>query len=66
MTRREKSSYEFSPFQIYDVERLLTRGRDVVPLPLRAVDTLLVLVAKQRAPGGWKQRPKNARTICST
>src|SRR5579864_4784492 len=45
MTRRGKSSYEFGPFQIDTVERLLTRGGEVVLLPPKAVDTLLALVA---------------------
>src|SRR5512145_1789470 len=36
--------YEFGPFRIDQRERLLRRGQDVVALPPKAVDLLLVLV----------------------
>lgn len=42
---QEKHIYEFGPFEIDSVERLLMRAGEVVPLPPMAIDTLLALVA---------------------
>ena len=38
------AAYEFGPFRMDPAERLLRLGPDVVPLPPKAVDTLLVLL----------------------
>jgi TolB-like protein/DNA-binding winged helix-turn-helix (wHTH) protein len=40
-----KHAYEFGPFRIDTVERLLFRGDETVPLAPKAVDTLLALVS---------------------
>src|SRR5436190_7337574 len=40
-----KHLYEFGPFRIDSVERLLFRGQEVIPLTPKAVDTLLALVS---------------------
>ena len=45
MKQPEDHWYEFGPFRISQSERLLRRGADVIPLPPKAVDTLLVLAA---------------------
>lgn len=37
--------FEFGPFRICPAERLLRRGEEVIPLPPKAIDTLLVLAA---------------------
>jgi TolB-like protein/DNA-binding winged helix-turn-helix (wHTH) protein/Tfp pilus assembly protein PilF len=42
-----KHLYEFGPFRIDSVERLLFRGQDVIPLTPKAVDTLLALVSNR-------------------
>ena len=42
---REKHLYEFGPFHIDDVERLLFRGEAMIPLTPKATDTLLALVS---------------------
>ena len=47
MQRQEINGFEFGPFRIDQRERLLRRGTDVIPLPPKALDTLLVLVASQ-------------------
>ena len=39
--------YEFGPFRLDAVNRLLLRGGDAVPLKQKAVDTLLVLVERR-------------------
>src|SRR5438874_4910625 len=41
----EKQLYEFGPFRIDSVERLLFRGDDVIPLTPKAIDTLLALIS---------------------
>ena len=40
-----KHLYEFGPFHIDTVERLLFRGDEMVPLTPKAVETLLALVS---------------------
>jgi TolB-like protein/DNA-binding winged helix-turn-helix (wHTH) protein/Tfp pilus assembly protein PilF len=45
MVNTEKHLYEFGQFRIDNVERLLLRGEETIPLTPKAVDTLLVLVA---------------------
>jgi TolB-like protein/DNA-binding winged helix-turn-helix (wHTH) protein/Tfp pilus assembly protein PilF len=45
MANVEKHFYEFGPFHIDTVERLLYRGEEVIPLTPKAIDTLLVLIA---------------------
>src|SRR5713226_3349090 len=40
----EKHSYEFGPFHIDTVERLLFRGEEKISLPPKAIDTLLALL----------------------
>jgi DNA-binding winged helix-turn-helix (wHTH) protein len=40
-----KHLYEFGPFHIDTVERLLFRGEDMVPLTPKVVETLLALVS---------------------
>jgi len=45
MTNSEKHLYEFGPFRIDNVERLLLCGSEKIPLTPKAADTLLVLVA---------------------
>ncbi len=45
MAGSEKHAYEFGPFRIDTVERLLFRSGEMVPLSPKAVDTLLALVA---------------------
>jgi serine/threonine protein kinase/TolB-like protein/Tfp pilus assembly protein PilF len=40
----EKHFYEFGPFHIDTVERLLFRGEEKIPLPPKAIDTLLALL----------------------
>jgi len=47
MYGQEKHLYEFGPFRIDSVERLLFRGQDVIPLTPKAVDTLLALVSNR-------------------
>jgi DNA-binding winged helix-turn-helix (wHTH) protein len=42
-----KHLYEFGPFRIDSVERLLFRGQEVIPLTPKAVDTLLALVSNR-------------------
>jgi TolB-like protein/DNA-binding winged helix-turn-helix (wHTH) protein len=42
---QEKQVYEFGPFRIDSVERLLFRGQDVLPLTPKAIDTLLALIS---------------------
>ena len=44
MSQQIKRSYEFGPFRIDTVNRLLLRGGEPVPLKAKAVETLLVLV----------------------
>src|ERR1019366_8103109 len=44
----EPQSYAFGPFRLVPGERILRRGRQVVPLPPKAFETLLLLV---RNPG---------------
>ncbi len=44
MIRAAKQFYEFGPFRIDAVERLLSREGEVVPLTPKVFDTLLVLV----------------------
>src|SRR5258708_28249625 len=44
MANSRKQLYEFGPFRIDTEERLLLRDGDVVPLPPKASDTLLLLV----------------------
>src|SRR5262245_61090440 len=43
LTRKDNRYYAFGPFRIGSAERLLRRGGEVVPLPPKAVDTLLIL-----------------------
>jgi len=45
MPKTEKHLYEFGPYRIDSVERLLTRDGDTIPLTPKAVDTLMALVA---------------------
>ena len=45
MAGLEKRAYEFGPFRIDTIERLLFRSGEMVPLTPKAVDTLLALVA---------------------
>ena len=40
----KKEVYEFGPFRLNVVERVLTRGHQVVPLTPKAFDTLVVLL----------------------
>jgi TolB-like protein/DNA-binding winged helix-turn-helix (wHTH) protein/Tfp pilus assembly protein PilF len=42
---QEKRSFEFGPFRIDTVERLLFRGKETVPLTPKVADTLLVLLS---------------------
>ena len=44
MSKETKRSYEFGPFRIDTVNRLLLRDGEPVPLKAKAVETLLVLV----------------------
>src|ERR1700686_245992 len=44
MKQQEKNIYEFGPYRIDKVERLLRREKQVIPLPPKAIETLLVLV----------------------
>jgi TolB-like protein/DNA-binding winged helix-turn-helix (wHTH) protein len=45
---QEKRSYQFGPFRIDTEERLLRRDEEAIPLPPKAVDTLLVLASNAR------------------
>ncbi len=45
MGQEVKRFYEFGPFRIDTVQRLLMRGEEVVPLTPKAADTLLALLA---------------------
>jgi TolB-like protein/DNA-binding winged helix-turn-helix (wHTH) protein/Tfp pilus assembly protein PilF len=45
MAKAEKHLYEFGPYRLDSVERLLIRGEETIPLTPKAIDTLLVLVA---------------------
>jgi DNA-binding winged helix-turn-helix (wHTH) protein len=45
MPKLEKHLYEFGPYRIDSVERLLQRGEETIPLTPKAADTLLALVA---------------------
>src|SRR5579862_7224842 len=44
MTSGQKHMYEFGQFQVDSQERLLLRNGEVVPLPPKAFDTLVLLV----------------------
>lgn len=44
MSQQTKRSYEFGPFRIDTVNRLLMRAGEPVPLKAKAIETLLVLV----------------------
>src|SRR5258707_6020020 len=44
MSKRPLKFYEFSPFRINIIERLLQRDRETVPLTPKVFDTLLVMV----------------------
>jgi DNA-binding winged helix-turn-helix (wHTH) protein/tetratricopeptide (TPR) repeat protein len=44
MTTRKESLYAFGPFRLDGRQRLLFRDGEVIPLPLKAFDTLLMLV----------------------
>ena len=44
MTKTEKHLYEFGPYRVDAVERLLLRGGEAIPLTPKAADTLLALV----------------------
>ena len=41
----EKRNFEFGPFRIDAVERLLFRGKETIPLTPKVADTLLALLA---------------------
>src|SRR5207247_9914200 len=45
MSSQDKHLYEFGPFRIDPVERLLFRGDEMIPLTPKATDTLLAVVA---------------------
>jgi TolB-like protein/Flp pilus assembly protein TadD len=45
MGQQGKHLYQFGPFRIDSNERLLRRGTEAIPLPPKAVETLLVLAA---------------------
>jgi len=45
MPKSEKHLYEFGPYRIDTVERLLQRGDETIPLTPKAADTLLALVS---------------------
>ena len=45
MYQQEKKLYEFGPFRIDTVERLLFRSDEIVPLTPKAIDTLLALIS---------------------
>src|SRR5712671_2547580 len=44
MLNGQKRLYEFGPFRLDSRERMLHRNGDAVPLPPKAIDTLLLLV----------------------
>lgn len=44
MAQETKQFYEFGPYRIDPEERLLFRGNELVPLPPKAFETLLILV----------------------
>jgi TolB-like protein/Flp pilus assembly protein TadD len=45
MGQQGKHLYQFGPYRIDRNERLLRRGADVIPLPPKAIETLLVLAS---------------------
>ena len=45
MAKTDKHLYEFGPYLIDTVERLLLRSGETIPLTPKAADTLLALVA---------------------
>jgi len=45
MYQQDKKLYEFGPFRIDTVERLLLRSDEVIPLTPKAIDTLLALIS---------------------
>lgn len=47
MPDKEKHFYEFGPFHIETVERVLYRGMEMIPLTPKAVETLLALIANR-------------------
>lgn len=47
MSRQEKGFYEFGPFRLNPLKRVLLRGEEVVPLTPKAVSTLLALVERR-------------------
>lgn len=47
MSSQDKHLYEFGPFRIDPVERLLFRGDEMIPLTPKATDTLLALVSSR-------------------
>src|SRR5262245_48067843 len=44
MTNGQKHIYEFGPFRVDSAERVLLRDGEVVPLPPKAFDTLVLLI----------------------
>ena len=49
MANAAKHLYEFGPFHIDAGERVLYYGEKMIPLTPKAIDTLLVLVARSEA-----------------
>src|SRR5215813_7526201 len=48
MPRQPRYIYEFGPFRLDPVERMLQRGNDLLSLTPKALDTLIVLVENSR------------------
>ena len=53
MSEPDIQEYRFGPYRIDTAERLLHRDDELISLPPKAIDTLLVLVG---APAAWSIR----------
>jgi DNA-binding winged helix-turn-helix (wHTH) protein len=47
MSQQLKQIYEFGPFRLDATERILLREDELVPLPLKAFETLLLLIERR-------------------
>src|SRR5438128_11044643 len=60
MPNAQRHLYEFGPYRIDSVERLLLRGGETIPLTPKALDTLLALLA---SPGRVVERDELIKTV---
>ena len=60
MPNAQRHLYEFGPYRVDSVERLLLRGGETIPLTPKAIDTLLALLAN---PGRVVERDELIKTV---